>query len=291
MKLVFPQFVRKRLKRAWGVGFPKMVRLDGGVLTMGLWSAAWEPLSFRSADITLGAYSYARSDLVNVQMGNYCSVADKVMVSPLRHATHRLTSSPVLEENGQWTPEQRPAMALPRGPIRVGHDVWIGTRTIIMDAVTIGTGAIVAAGSVVTKDVPPYAIVGGVPAKVIRYRFSPEVIEALLASRWWEYELVKMPGRIIDWEHPIQTLEALRQARQEGCLPLLPKPWTFTEAELKPFATSRRFYWHCSRKGLFLKLFKLWVLCFPARRDWTAVEEAPTGTLESTEPIVVKEAE
>ncbi|MBR6188682.1 MAG: CatB-related O-acetyltransferase [Prevotella sp.] len=68
----------------------------------------------------------------------------------------------------------------------IGNDVWIGQDVRIIEGVTIGDGAIVATGAVVTKDVPPYAVVGGVPAKVIRYRFTPEQQALLLQSRWWE---------------------------------------------------------------------------------------------------------
>ena len=72
--------------------------------------------------------------------------------------------------------------------MQIGNDVWIGTGAILLDGVTIGNGAIVAAGAVVNKDVPPYAVVGGVPAKIIKYRFSEEIVKKLEESRWWEKE-------------------------------------------------------------------------------------------------------
>jgi acetyltransferase-like isoleucine patch superfamily enzyme len=68
----------------------------------------------------------------------------------------------------------------------IGNDVWIGANAVVVDGVTIGDGAIIAAGAVVTKDVPPYTIVGGVPAKIIRKRFSEAEINFLLDLRWWE---------------------------------------------------------------------------------------------------------
>jgi carbonic anhydrase/acetyltransferase-like protein (isoleucine patch superfamily) len=68
----------------------------------------------------------------------------------------------------------------------IGNDVWIGSRAILIDGVTIGDGAIVGAGAVVTKDVPPYAIVGGIPARIIKYRFEPEEISFLSKLRWWD---------------------------------------------------------------------------------------------------------
>jgi hypothetical protein len=77
----------------------------------------------------------------------------------------------------------------------VGSDVWIGARSIVLDGVNVGDGAIIAAGAIVNKDVPSYAIVGGIPARVIRYRFDQEVIMELLSWRWWDL--------------PIETLEHL----------------------------------------------------------------------------------
>ena len=81
----------------------------------------------------------------------------------------------------------------------IGNDVWVGSNVIIPGGVRIGTGAIVAAGSVVVKDVPPYAVVGGNPAKVIRLRFSEEQIETLLASEWWNWPIEKISQSAVEF--------------------------------------------------------------------------------------------
>ena len=97
------------------------------------------------------------------------------------------------------------------GDILIGNDVWIGYEAVILSGVAIGDGAIVAARSVVTKDVPPYTIVGGVPAKPIRRRFDQETIDALLELRWWDWPLERLSGSL----RAIQAgdLEALRKER------------------------------------------------------------------------------
>jgi acetyltransferase-like isoleucine patch superfamily enzyme len=83
-----------------------------------------------------------------------------------------------------------------KGPVVIGNDVWVGVGAIILSGVTVGDGAIIAAGSVVTHDVPPYAIVGGIPAKVIRFRFSEQQIKKLLDISWWNWSDQKIAANI-----------------------------------------------------------------------------------------------
>lgn len=82
--------------------------------------------------------------------------------------------------------------------VHIGHDVWIGAHALFPSEVNVGTGAIVGSGAVVTKDVPPYAIVGGNPARLIRYRFSQKQIADLLESRWWEFDLPEAMAQGLD---------------------------------------------------------------------------------------------
>ena len=96
-------------------------------------------------------------------------------------------------------------------PCHIGNDVWIGRNAVIKDGVTVGDGAIIGTSAVVTKDVPPYAIVVGVPARIIRYRFSPEIIEALLELRWWDLPLEKIQH--LPFNDVPRCVEELRKIR------------------------------------------------------------------------------
>lgn len=120
-----------------------------------------------------------------VEIGNFCSIAGDAQIFCLAgHPTHLASTFPF--RTMLWgTGENRDAVAA--GPVVIGHDVWVGARALIMNGVTIGDGAIVAAGAVVTRDVPPYAIVGGSPARLIRFRFSSDIVERLRALEWWHW--------------------------------------------------------------------------------------------------------
>lgn len=87
-------------------------------------------------------------------------------------------------------------MPYTKGTIEIGNDVWIGTSAVILSGVKIGHGAVVAAGSLVTKNIPPYAIVGGNPAKIIKYRFNEDKIKELLEMNWWDWSEEKIKNNI-----------------------------------------------------------------------------------------------
>lgn len=102
---------------------------------------------------------------------------------------------------------------VPESPLRIGNDVWIGEYAVILSHVTeVGDGAVVAAGAVVNKNVPPYAVVVGNPARIVRYRFSPEVIEQLLASKWWEMDIEQLKPKIEEFQQTYEALPALQAA-------------------------------------------------------------------------------
>lgn len=138
----------------------------------------------------IGRYSYCGSkcQIVNTEIGAFCSISDSVFIGGAEHTINRMSTSPVFLNVNHSGPTKRFARFQPPETKRtlIGNDVWIGHGVSIKQGVIIGDGAVVATGAVVTKDVPPYAIVGGVPAQLIKYRFSQEVISRLEVIRWWE---------------------------------------------------------------------------------------------------------
>lgn len=114
-------------------------------------------------------------------------------------------------------------------PVRIGHDVWIGDGALILPGVTIGTGAAVASRAVVTRDVPPYAIVGGNPARIIRYGFDGQVVERILGTQWWRFAPWQMADMIF---HDIgSVLSVIEDRSAAGALtPYQPAP--ITEADM-----------------------------------------------------------
>jgi chloramphenicol O-acetyltransferase type B len=138
---------------------------------------------------TMGKFSFCGYDceIVNADIGSFTSIANCVVIGGGRHPMEWAAMSPVFYEgrdsvNAKFSEHVREQ---PRR-VSIGHDVWLGRSVIVLPGVTIGDGAVVGAGSVVTKEVPPYAIVAGNPARLIRYRFSESLRSRLLSARWWD---------------------------------------------------------------------------------------------------------
>ncbi|HEU0072184.1 MAG TPA: CatB-related O-acetyltransferase [Alphaproteobacteria bacterium] len=154
-------------------------------------------------DVKIGRYSGIAKDgfFARGTMGSFCAIGSRVAINPFNHPVDWLSVNEFQyhPRSFDWVEEYNQIDRLERTPdmfepVTIGNDVWIGHNVNVMAGVTVGDGAILGAGSVVTKDVPPYAVVGGVPAKIIRYRFEDSVIERLLAVKWWELELPQLSG-------------------------------------------------------------------------------------------------
>jgi acetyltransferase-like isoleucine patch superfamily enzyme len=127
------------------------------------------------------------SNVNHAVIGKFCSIAMGVNIGLGQHPTGSVSTHPAFYSNTQplaKTFSEKDNFEPFRQTI-IGHDVWIGQNAMIMDGIKVGTGAVIAAGSVVTKDIESYAITGGIPAKTIRYRFREKIRNRLLSSKWW----------------------------------------------------------------------------------------------------------
>lgn len=148
----------------------------------------YNPVDFEKNNV-LYHYPVNQGRLV---IGKFCSIAcgARFLFNSANHTLGSLSTYPFpIFWGEEWGIDKSEVASAwdNRGDIVVGNDVWIGYEAVVMAGVTIGDGAIVASRAVVTRDVPPYAIVGGVPAKVIKYRFDPATVESLLRIKWWEW--------------------------------------------------------------------------------------------------------
>lgn len=132
-----------------------------------------------------------------IEIGKFCSLAQDVGIfGGGNHVMTRATTFPFQWLSTEATPEDRYADAENRGKTTIGHDVWIGNSATVLSGVSVGTGAVIGARAVVAKDVPPYAIAVGNPAKVVRYRFQEQTIERLLKLAWWNWPMAKIAANL-----------------------------------------------------------------------------------------------
>lgn len=138
-------------------------------------------------DVHIGPYTYVndRTIISSGRIGKFCSIGQACQIGMPEHPLDRISTSSftygprsVMPQQGEWDDYPHPPV--------IGSDVWIGDRALVLQGVTVGDGAVIAAGAVVTKDVPPYSIVAGVPARVLRFRFDAETISRLMEWRWWD---------------------------------------------------------------------------------------------------------
>lgn len=146
---------------------------------------------------SLQAYTYIAADtkINKTIIGKFCSIGQECIIGGLAShplnwiSTHPAFFSTKKQANITFVEEDK---YNEQAGVEIGNDVWIGARAMILDGCIIGDGAVIAAGAVVAKSVPPYAVVGGVPAKIIKYRFSKEKIEEIKKTEWWDMPLSKI---------------------------------------------------------------------------------------------------
>ena len=165
--------------------------------------------------VTIGDWSYINSGTIiaSGSVGRFCSVGSFCQIGMANHPTECLSTSPMLYGPRNIFGDGGSGWDHYAQTTEVGSDVWIGGHAFVRQGVTVGHGAVIGAGAVVVKDVPPYAIAVGVPARIIRYRFSPPTVKRLLESRWWE-----------------MTVSELRNFREHFLTPAERAPLAFSHA-------------------------------------------------------------
>lgn len=153
--------------------------------------------------LNIGDHTYGVPDIIdpnndNIQIGKFCSIAIGSSIICGNHNMKFISSYPFKSIwNQQWRALDNINDHVSKGKTIIGNDVWIGKSSFIIDGVTIGDGAIIAAGTVVTKDVPPYAVVAGNPGKIVKFRFNPIQIEQLLKIQWWNWDEDKIDDALL----------------------------------------------------------------------------------------------
>ena len=190
---------------------------------------------------SMGAYSYSHSALPEgIRVGRYCSIAKGLRFLDFSHPVNWVSSSVafffpesvkkktvlsgiidklIKQSGGSFSRKSFDPLYGKSYPT-IEHDVWIGENVTLAMGITIGTGSIIASNSTVTKDVPPYSIVAGVPAEIKKYRFHPNIIDALMSLQWWQYNMLDFGD--IDFTAPDQFVDELKYKVSTSSI----QPWS-----------------------------------------------------------------
>jgi phosphonate metabolism protein (transferase hexapeptide repeat family) len=156
-------------------------------------------------ETTMDDYSYIMGDcdVIYTAIGKFCSIASHVRLDPGNHPTWRASQSNFSYRASKYWPEEADETAFfawrRAHPVAIGHDVWIGHGAVVLPGRTVGTGAVLAAGAVITEDVPAYAIVGGIPARVLKSRFPDDIAARLTTLAWWDWDHARLRRALPDF--------------------------------------------------------------------------------------------
>jgi len=170
--------------------------------SLGRFTSLAERVSFK--DATLGDYSYVErhAEVIYAKIGKFCAIASDARINALNHPMDRVSQHKITYRPNEYflgkklDARFREERMLKK--VTVGHDVWIGHGAIILPGITVGHGAVIAAGAVVSKDVAPYDIVAGVPARVLRQRFAPQMCDRIVALAWWDWPHDRLADAVED---------------------------------------------------------------------------------------------
>jgi acetyltransferase-like isoleucine patch superfamily enzyme len=182
---------------------------------LGNYNVIFKNVSIMNSTIDDHTFIQKNSTVNNAHIGKFCSIAAGVTVGLGQHPMAFVSSHPAFYSVTQPIAKTFCDKDIfePFRKTEIGHDVWIGQDAMINDGVKIGTGAVIAAGAVITKDVPPYAVVGGVPSRIIRYRFGPDVIARLLTTQWWNMTDDWMQSHVNLFNDPLKFLDKFKNAK------------------------------------------------------------------------------
>lgn len=166
-------------------------------------------------------------EIRNAKIGRYCSIGKGVVIGLYNHPLHSITTHPIaFQGNIKYSDpslfskfQQSTRYTHTNTSVSLGHDVWVGHHAIIKSGISIGHGSVIAAGAVVTKDIPPYAVVAGNPARIIKFRFDADMVCQLLQSQWWLYDVSMFINETISYAAIDAFLQHLNKQKDKEQLP------------------------------------------------------------------------
>ncbi|WEX11366.1 DapH/DapD/GlmU-related protein [Chelativorans sp. AA-79] len=191
---------------------------------LGRYTAIAERVILR--EVTVGDFSYfeRHAESIYTHIGKFCSIAANTRLNALEHPMERVTTHKVSYRPNEYFRYRGLDSAFLEGRrakhVAIGNDVWIGHGAVVLPGVSIGDGAVVGANAVVSRDVEPYTVVAGVPARVIRRRFEPEIAAKLQALRWWDWPLDQLFEAVPDMQ--ALSIEDFLRRWADGRLPGTP---------------------------------------------------------------------